>query len=282
MLHFTYATPDTAADLQQGDVLKRTPALDEVILQYHPYYQKKVDYTHFLVLTQSCDLVRRQTGCGAPYIALSVIRPLNVALTREALAYQNKVLLRADALSKRNRGRMEMFVRRLLNNNEPEYFYLHEENSAGLSSSCAFLRLAISIRSDEHYAKCQEARILTLNDEFRPKLGWLMGNIFARVGTADWHTDDLDKEVRSLLDSNIIWLDEEKIKAARLTEEEVEKMTPEEIRTRIAATMPPKRKDQVIDAVVTELLNGAYITQAQVEKLKLALANAPTIASQFK
>lgn len=281
-MHFTYATPPEG-DLQQGDVLRRTPELDAIILRYHPYYSQKADYTHFLVLSQSCDLVQREGRCKTPYVSLSAVRPLHLALEREAQKYQTNIVLRqADALSDRHRSHMETFARKLLNNNEPEYFYLHELPALDLQSSCAFLRLAISIRSDEHYNVCRAARIVTLSDEFRAKLGWLMGNIFARVGTTDWVAGDLDAEVRMVLDASLVFLKEEKIKAAKLNAEGVRGLAADQIRTMIDATKPPSRKDEVLDAVMAELVKGRYIAEAESTKIRLVLANAPTIASRFK
>ena len=147
-MHFTYEVPE-AIDLQQGDVLRRTDALNGIVTQYHPYYSAKTDYTHFLVLTQSCDLVRRDgRPCSTPYIGIAAVRPLLVALEREALRFQdNPILRRAKAISAGNRSKLDMFVVRLLNNNHKDYFYLHEDNAFDLRSSCAFLRLAISLRS---------------------------------------------------------------------------------------------------------------------------------------
>ncbi len=44
---------------------------------------------------------------------------------------------------------MQSFLRKLLNNNIAEYFYLESEASEGLQeNSCAFLRLSVPIKSD--------------------------------------------------------------------------------------------------------------------------------------
>lgn len=50
----------------------------------------------------------------------------------------------------------------------------------------AYLKVSIALKSDEHYDKCLSAKKIELTDEFKAKLGWLVGNMYSRVGTADW------------------------------------------------------------------------------------------------
>ena len=70
--HFTYEPPKD--DLRQGDLLEKTEALEELLEEVHPYYLKDT-YTHFLIITQSCDLVRRN---GNPpksrYVTIAGVR----------------------------------------------------------------------------------------------------------------------------------------------------------------------------------------------------------------
>lgn len=283
-MHFTYAAEPKGNDLQQGDLLKRSPALDDVINKYHPYYSGKRDYTHFLVLTQTCDLVRRNDkSCSCPYVTLGAVRPLHVALEREAARHQGSPLLqRAGAVSTRSRNPMEAFAARLLNNNHPEYFYLHEEPQIGLYSSCAFLRLSIAIKADDHYKTCLDSRVATLNAEFRPKLGWLVGNIFSRVGTEDWEEARLKKHLQEVLDENMVWLEEEKIKATKLTKEEIEKLSPEEVIKKVEAAEIVKRKDKVIAAILDELKSGNFIKAQDIDAMKKQLGQATTVATLLK
>ena len=78
-LHWTYREVGEE-DLLQGDILERTDALIEILRKYHPYFCRE-EYTGFLVLTQSCDLVRDNKGeCKAPYISIAVIRELEPLL----------------------------------------------------------------------------------------------------------------------------------------------------------------------------------------------------------
>lgn len=50
----------------------------------------------------------------------------------------------------------------------------------------ASLKVSIALKSNLHYEQCLAAKALELSDEFKAKLGWLVGNIYSRVGTTDW------------------------------------------------------------------------------------------------
>ncbi len=86
-LHWTYHDNVDAPDLQQGDLLKRTAELEGLLRSYYPLYAAKEENRHFLVLTQTCDLVRRENNrCATRYIAIAPVRPLQVALQRKLYA----------------------------------------------------------------------------------------------------------------------------------------------------------------------------------------------------
>lgn len=209
-MHFTYAEPAAAKELCQGDVLRRTPALQMLLQRYYQYFGENDENRFFLVVTQSCDLVPREGGvCKARYIQLAAIRPLEVALERElaelvAAGFQ----LPFKVAGHKSREKFAQFARRLFNNNEPEYFFLHSEPSAGLPEDCcAFLNLSVSIKA-EHYATCVDARILSLSSVFQAKLGWLVGQIYARVGTEDWEAGQLTQKVKATCDRAAVWIDD--------------------------------------------------------------------------
>jgi hypothetical protein len=216
-VHFTYQPP--RGDLQQGDVLVRTPEVDEVLREVHPHYYGRTEYRNLIVLTQSCELVRRELGgavrCKTRYVTVAAVRPLQTALDRELQKRQRSDRERragycvADA-----RVPVRQFVARLLNNNEPGYFYLHGESSALIDEPrVAFLALSIALKADLHYDKLLAARVAQLTPEFQAKLGELVGNLYARVGTTDWYehipSTDFDSMVDSIVDGLCSWVDGE-------------------------------------------------------------------------
>lgn len=211
-MHFTYGKPE--GDLQQGDLLTKSEGLKSVLTQFLPYYADHPDYTYLMVLTQSCDLARHDGKCKARYITLAAVRPVDTALERELSKYQRSSLEKYGRLCSRDKQYwMKDFLIKLLNNNIPEYFYLAEDAEFNLDRAyAAFLKLAIPIKV-EHYETCLVARFAQLKEIFQAKLGWLIGNMYSRVGTPDWvpeqtTQEEFDNRVETSLKNMCLWVDE--------------------------------------------------------------------------
>jgi hypothetical protein len=174
--HFTYQEPK--GDLQQGDLLEFTDKLKDVLDEFHPYYARHQDYKFLIVLTQSCDLCLRDGKCSSRYITLAAVRPATTALNRELAKFQRSDLEReANLCAEECRQYAKDFIEKLLNNNQPSYFYLEADPNLGISDSMvAFLSLSVALKSHEHYEKSLAARVGQLQPLFRAKLGWLVGN----------------------------------------------------------------------------------------------------------
>lgn len=187
-VHFTYKTSPDRMTLCQGDVLEITEELSTVLEEVHPYFAKE-QYKYFLVLSQSCDLVRRDgKTCKTPYITLAAVRSYDSFLKRELL--KRKWVEESQGLllmEEKQKERAYQLVERIYNNTEPEYFFLYKDEYLGFSETMiAYLRVSIALKSSEHYEECLRAKRVELSDEFKAKLGWLVGNMYSRVGTADW------------------------------------------------------------------------------------------------
>ena len=212
-MHFTYQKPK--GDLQQGDVLRIDDQIKNILTKFHPYYASHRDYRYLMVLTQSCDLVRHKNQiCKARYITLAAVRSLETALSRELVKHQRSSLETGGGLCSIDRQRwVEDFVVKLLNNNNPEYFYLAEDVDCHLGEACvAFLKLAIPVKS-EHYDTCLAARVAQLQEIFQAKLGWLIGNMYSRVGTPDWVPTGTTDEgfadlIETILTRMCLWVDQ--------------------------------------------------------------------------
>ena len=215
-MHFTYNDPVDTASLHQGDVLRRTDPLNDVLKQVHPHYHDKADYQYFIVLTQTCDLICRDNGrCNARYITIAAVRPVRLATARYVQAQQrNEVEQKLRFCEEPGRNRLRMFVERLLNNNESLYFYLHREPSRGISEDqCAFLHLSIALKADLHYEMLLNAKCLQLKETFQHKLGASVGRLYSRIATEDWvpgHAtrSQFRQEIATKVDDlDMIWLD---------------------------------------------------------------------------
>jgi hypothetical protein len=219
-MHFTYKP--CGGDLQQGDLLRINEPLQRILADFHPYYSANPDYKALMVLTQSCDLVRRgQDRCKSPYINLCAVRALDTVVKRELTKFRPSDFLKTNLIcDDRHKEWAQDFLLRLFNNNQPEYFYLHDDSEAGVKEQLvAFLQLAVAIKAD-HYDVCLDARYAQLNDVFQAKLGWLTGHIYSRVATVDWGPpyygeDEFDGILQYELNKQSYWFKSAEINALK-------------------------------------------------------------------
>jgi hypothetical protein len=180
-----------------------------------------------------------------------------------------------------------MFLERLFNNNESEYFFLRAEPTLDFPEDCcAFLRLSIALQA-EHYEDCIASRVLSLSDEFSTKLGWLVGNIYSRVGTRDWKPEELRTYASEKLKGVAIWLEARAIAHLSRELEKWRKVHPGEVvqeRTvKELAARFPKRKDQVIarfEALLEEA--GSIQDPGELKKALNLLRNDPQLTSLLR
>jgi hypothetical protein len=174
-----------------------------------PHFYQHPKNLFFMVLTQSRDLVLRQPGggCKAPYIAIAPVRPLDLIVERHvAQTTAADVSSPPPVVSDKLKTKASEFLMRLLNNNEPGYFFLYGGDTPLGSDCVAFLNLSIAIKSELHFSSCLEAKILQLASEFQAKLGRLLGQLFSRVGTQDWEPNKLSLKIKGLLKDAAIWV----------------------------------------------------------------------------
>ena len=137
--HYVYQEPDRKT-LCQGDVLRKTEQLVAHLRQYHPYYSDHVDYKYFMVLTQSCDLERREGAPpDSPYISLAAVRPVEGVLHSEAAKSQTDWQRTVNVIGAKANNKLAMFLKSLFDNNKEGYFYLHMDvgvGGVGIQPSC--------------------------------------------------------------------------------------------------------------------------------------------------
>ena len=215
--HYAYREPDKKT-LCQGDILRRTDALVRHLRQYHPYYADHPDYKYFMVLTQTCDLVRRKgKPCTSQYITLAAARPVEIALLREAAKRQDNAWQReAKVISAKDKDILSNFLKSLLDNNKERYFYIHTDVKLGIQQNCCvFLQLSVSLKA-EHYDMCLDAKICELQEMFQAKLGFQIGHMYNRVGTTEWDSNypdyDVDTAAKELIEDTFFVFEERQIK----------------------------------------------------------------------
>ena len=294
-MHFTYADSGNP-DLEQGDILRRSEALVELLDEVHPHY-KDPKNKYFIVLTQSCDMVRRDGGlCGARYITIAAVRPFVSAYQREI--EQNRLphiegMPAVPVCDDRAKNRIAQFLQRLLNNNESYYFFLKREPTMGFPEDCcAFLRLSIAIKTNLHYEKLIAARTLRLSEPFKAKLGWLVGQIYSRVGTQDWDPDELNSFVIETLKAGAYWVESRKAKLLDSALREYRTLNPgrvlsEKEFTDLVKKIPKKKelvlnriREIVVDSIVVKSLQeSGQLSEADIEAIIRALRGDPKLTN---
>jgi hypothetical protein len=185
------------------------------------------------------------------------------------------------------KNKLTEFMNRLLNNNEPGFFFLDAEGTKLANDSVAFLNLSIAIKSDLHLQTCVEAKILQLTDTFQAKLGWLVGQLYSRVGTQDMEPAKLSKKITDSLTGVAVWVDDTKIRALEAKYEQLRRTDPaktlsdEEIASALRAV--PNMKQQVISRateVLTEALGAGHESTAL--KLSKRLSNDAALTKLLK
>lgn len=281
-MHWTYADDIDKRQLHQGDVLARTPELDALLKEVHPYFHSRADNLYFMVLTQSCDLVRRPAP-KAEYIAICPVRPVRRIIDR---ILKPLVLVSSAHIpvgTSRDRQRFQEVLTRLLNNNEPGYFYLYRDEVFA-EDCCAVTRLSISIRTAEHYDKCLHAKAVQLTEPFRAKLGWAIGNIYGRVGTQDWDKSQLQMRLDEAMDSSIVWVGDEKERDRMIADIDALHTEGHEIDDRAIQAIKKgwvSKKDQLVD-LVQRLMESAGVEEPARRKVEKRLRSDPQLSQLVK
>ncbi|MCD4699560.1 MAG: hypothetical protein K8R91_03190 [Phycisphaerae bacterium] len=285
---FTYAAiEDPKSDLCQGDIIQPTDEVREVLKEVHPHFTDD-KYAAFLVLTQTCDLVRRNgKPCKSRYINLAVVRPLrDVLLFLLERACKRVVVGNQHAQGfycGETRIRAEQLLTRVFNQNAQAegIFYLHPDESVQIAEpSVALLQVSVAFRSHEHYDRLVEACSGRLKEQFQSKLGWLIGNLFSRVATQDWNAQVKNEMVTAFLEpSDYVgdvrprWISRGQVQAVKKEKVDITGKSADEIAACLAEHKPVPPKEVAIDraiSLVKEVVAGVSGEQLGAIKDRLA------------
>ena len=279
--HWTYDdfTPDQ--DLHQGDILEPTEELRSVLTKVHPHFLDP-KYSAFLLITQSCDMAIRSGCVETNYLNIAVVRPLE-SVIHDFLSHVCRPII-DQVYIKETKEKAHDLMERLFNQNEQTLglFYLHTDSTAGIDApSVALLRIAVTLRV-EHYEILKKARRGRLKPEFSNKLGWLIGNLYARIGTEDWHNDerkkDLEKLIKQYIDSgeefSPAWIPQSLVDKAKESGVNLGLLSKIDIHEELKKYKPPTAKEQTVEQVkrvLSELIPDIDLNI--VERIGNRLAN---------
>jgi hypothetical protein len=291
-MHWTYEKIQPDSDLCQGDILEPTEELGNLFKKIHPHFTQP-KYLGFFVLTQSCDLSRRKekgNKCSATHICLSVIRSLQDVI-RDSLK-NHFGFLAPGVYAQHMKRTVEMMVERLMNQNENTLglFYLYPNVDAGITlHSVAILRVAISVKAIENYETLVRARVGRLSKEFQPKLGWMVGNLYSRVGVRDWkeekegEEEKIIKEILCFTREEPIWLDSRLYKKIIKEYPDFNNFSSTEQTKIIKNSSPTPPKEKAIEIIAKTVKQvSPRIPEDALEKIKNRLINDEQFEAQMK
>lgn len=294
-LHWTYEEYDNDDDLKQGDILQSTETIQSLLEEFHPHFRDE-KYKAFLVLTQSCDLLRRNGNPPATnYINIAVIRPLRDVMSTllshvcDPVKIDKSVV--AGTFIGETRYKGEQLIQRIINQNEQKLglFYLYPDADVGIAEhSVALLKVNITFKTS-HYSNLINARYGRLKPQFRSKLGWLTGNLFARVATQDWggkKKRELVDEIMNLESTSstpLEWIPHKKFKKAKEQIRTTNTMTREELVEKINAVeieSSLEKACKMISSVIEDVRPD--MTDEEVTRILNRLKNNPDFNSILK
>lgn len=283
--HWTYADTTPDDDLVQGDILAPVDGLRRLFGQVHPHFCDE-KYLAFVVITQTCDLARREGVCSARYLNVAAVRSLSEVLP--TLLSTVCCELNDGVYNESDKSKAYSLLERLFNQNEQKLglFYLFPDADAGIGEDAvAFLRVSVAFRA-EHYDLMCQARCGRLESTFANKLGWLVGNLYTRAGTQDWPKEELGSMIKDHLSAKgrrgPYWVKSRLVKHLAKTRKDLQELTREEWIEMIGIDIP-RPKDVGIDcilAVVREI--APSLDEPTIEKLRTRLKNNVPLTNTFR
>jgi hypothetical protein len=294
--HLTYDSFDPQSDLCQGDILEPTETLQGIFKDVHPHFLDK-KYNAFLVLTQTCDLVKRDgKECRSRYVNLAVVRPIEDVLCTFLDKTCDNIRIAGAQVNGiyfiETKPKAQQLLQRIFNQNEQSLglFYLHPDHAVKIFvDSVALLQVSIALRSQEHYTTMVEARCGRLSSDFRAKLGWLIGNLFSRVASRDLPQNTINELTSRFLDStedvaNLpLWVSKQNVTLATKAGVRIEGIERRSIIDLLEDHKPRPSKQVAIDktmGIITEVLGD--LPPDKLKAIRTRIDNDPEFTSSCK
>jgi hypothetical protein len=225
---YVYLDSPFEVDLCQGDVVKVQGELLEIFQKFYPALDHRADRNDqfALILTQSCDLVRRRGSESKPscnHINVCIVRTLSSHIKREVKTLNKQGLEwnNHQVLPKLAFDGLKDRLAKLINNSESKEHFFLPKCECFPEDMLAILPLSFSFRASEHYKKFIENRVVSLKPEFCAKIGMLISRYYGRVATMDlctlgWRSDEITDKAQFILNQLRIYGSSSKIKKLKI------------------------------------------------------------------
>jgi hypothetical protein len=262
--HWTYSDVGPEEDLSQGDYLEVTADLRTLLQEVHPHFCD-AKYIGFVVATQTCDLTRRKgSDCATRYISIAAVRSIYTVLPRLLSSVEGAVVKdNAFRLSKKSKA-VEL-LRRIVDQNEQALglFYFHQDSELRIGDpSVAYLRVTVALKA-EHYGILLRARRGRLKPEFQAKLGWLVGNLYARPATTDWEEQTTSESAVTQMINQLLgnkglrWIEDNTLELLVQQNPNYRSLSADELVAAAKQQKPKSLMDSVVDVVADVAANRA-------------------------
>lgn len=251
--------------LQQGDILDKSPAILSALGKVFP--EDLISKTNaFIVLTQTCDLMRRnKKPCKAKYINLATVSPLEDSIIMLLDDICDRASLNAGStisgiyISK-DKYKAEQLIERILNQTEEDraLFYLPPQADAGIGvHSIVNLQVNAPLKVD-----CYDSLVGNLKgrlkNEYQNRLGWLVGNLFSRVAIPEFDINEKKSIIKDFLtpkdkESGPFWISRDAITEAQSKKIEMNEneKTIRELYELLEAQKPSSSKEKAMKRIIS-------------------------------
>ena len=170
-------------------------------------------------------------------------------------------------------------------------FYIHPDAAVRISQpSVAVLQVSVALRAKEHYKTLIAARTGGLREPFQSKLGWLIGNLFARVATQDVDPStrrqlqrDLLEPAEGLAENSPRWVSKQRVELVKRARVNIGGMTRDQIGKVLDQHKPIPPMQVALERVIVVVRESvAGVTPAHLEAVRARLATDAVFESACK
>lgn len=283
---FFYSTEINLNVLNQGDLIQLTNDIKGLIESNEIKINPKAKY--LIILTHTCDIVHDKSK----YITFTPVIFLEdfiQELIEESM--KKEIERKGQVLSIKKKLTICDKILRLANNNLSEYFFLIMNTGREINNHLvALLKESFSINSksiDHSILKDKDAKVAELNENFRAKLGWLIGDMYARVATKDYipeaiSKEDFVKEVDQTLEKSVLWIEGKKIDSGeRKLREDIDSLDQDNIREYLNNIHIPSNEEKIKNLIL-EKLSTTSLSTDEVIKITEIIVKSTTLQSVIR
>lgn len=198
--------------LLQGDILKVDGEFREYFKAFYPAINHSDQETKYvMILTQSCDLVKTpKRKPKLSHVNVCLVRTLKGVIHKLITEEMKPTVVGGENIfQKADLDKLKDRLAKLLNNTDQKTYFFLPKASPFEEDMVALIPLSFSFRTD-HYDVLLQGKVLELKPEFQAKVGYIISQLYGRIGTSDlnslgWNDEKIKNYIKSLLhDFNLV------------------------------------------------------------------------------